>query len=242
MVESVLERRDQIFCTLHSHRHPDESVSDAHLQSVLTSHVSVCEHCRAGDDRLCCPQVLTQRPGAGDRVHQLSSCCSATLDLKPQHPSVHSLQMLLQCQLPLGEGGKTWVGHLVDLRVLLQHLRDLQGRLRLLLHSQGESLDSRQSVEGVLGSHDVPQNVSVEFDGLVQLGSGRNHSATNGQVVTVVEFGGRLDDHICPQFEWLSHQGSGECGIAHVDQAVLLRQGGDGRNIGKEECGVAGGL
>mmetsp|Transcript_1429 Transcript_1429/g.3098 ORF Transcript_1429/g.3098 Transcript_1429/m.3098 type:complete len:272 (+) Transcript_1429:443-1258(+) len=195
----------------------------------------MCEDRRAGDDRLGGTQVLAQGPRTLARVHQTTTCVGASLDLKPEHPPVQPVLVLLVGQLLLREALEARVHHFVHLGVLLEELRHSLRRRALLPHPQGHGLGGLQLVEGHLRRHDVAQDVLVEVHGVVELLGLAHHRPANSDVVAVVELGRRLDDDVGAQVEGFHDEGRGEGAVAHVHEAPGLGQLRDGLDVSQEE-------
>ena len=123
-------------------------------------------------------------------------------------------------------------------RMRLEELGNLLGGLRLLLDAKSHRLGRLKNHECCLGRHDVTEHVLDEMNSLVEFLRRRRDGASNGHVVPVVVLGERLDGHICAQLHRPRHDGRGERGVAHMENALRFANLGDRGDVSEREGGV----
>jgi len=194
----------------------------------------------AGDQRFSGAKVFAERPGALDVVHELVTSFSAAVDFEVDHSTVVATLVLLISESLLGVRFETGVGDALDLGVSFEELGDLHGVVGLSLDAETEGLGSLELVEGDLGSHDVTEDVLDEADLVIEFLGAGGEGATDGDVVTVVELGGGVEDDINAVVHTAADVGSGEGAVSDVNEVLGLGEVGDGLEISEVEGGVGG--
>mmetsp|Transcript_12122 Transcript_12122/g.21011 ORF Transcript_12122/g.21011 Transcript_12122/m.21011 type:complete len:395 (-) Transcript_12122:54-1238(-) len=188
-----------------------------------------------GNNRLGRTQILTKRPRSFDRIHQLNRIA---LHIEPKHAPVQSIAMLTIGQFLLGMGVQTGVHHPTDLGMSLEEGGNFHGRGGLLPDAQSHRFHGLEHEEGGHGRHDVSVHVLDEFDSLVEFGGLGDERSPRTDVESVVVLGETLDGEVRPVIQGTANVGSGERGVAHVEDAPTLGDFGDGIEIRQGEGGV----
>mmetsp|Transcript_14116 Transcript_14116/g.34992 ORF Transcript_14116/g.34992 Transcript_14116/m.34992 type:complete len:397 (+) Transcript_14116:330-1520(+) len=245
LLQSAVQRLDQVVGVLDSARHPDEPVCNSHLQSVLLDHVRVGHYRTRREDRLRGTEILAQGPGALDFVHQFHGVAG---HLEPQHGTMNSVLVVL-----VGERFlrmlRARICHRSHLRVRLQPLRDFGSGFALSPDAQVHGLHGLQDRERHLRGHDVSVHVLAEFDRLEEFLRLGHDRATRPDVVPVVELGQRLHRQIAAPVQGFQHHWRRERRVATVQRPELVGdlrhllqihqpQHGVGRRLGPHQFGV----
>mmetsp|Transcript_34538 Transcript_34538/g.78895 ORF Transcript_34538/g.78895 Transcript_34538/m.78895 type:complete len:245 (+) Transcript_34538:26-760(+) len=220
--ESQVEGLDQIFAVFNAARHPDETISNAHLQPVFPQHVGMGHDSACCDDGLCGSKVFAQRPWPLDAVHKSSACLRPSDDVKPQHTPVQAITVVLICKVLLGMGCKAGIHDLCHLWMFLQVLCNSHGVFALLPHAQAHRLGGLHDDVGCEWVHDVAMNVlnplhqSCCLLVLAYYGSACHH------VVPLVVLGQALDHHISTVVQGSAHHWGCKCGVDNVPGPGIL--------------------
>merc|ERR1740129_292554 len=82
---------------------------------------------------------------------------------------------------------------------------------------QFHRLHGLKLLERNLGRHDVSVDVSHVLNHLVKFFRLCNNSSTNGDVMSIIEFGGRLHGKICSKIQRPAYQRGGKCCITNMN-------------------------